>query len=74
MMDYDGGGTTWFGWLAMILVMLAFWGLAAWVLVSVARRRGAPTDAMEQLEERLARGDIDPEDFARRRDLLARSR
>ena len=36
MMNYDDG--SWLGWILMIVFMLALWGLAAWVLVTVTRR------------------------------------
>src|SRR5581483_538087 len=36
----DHGGWGWGGWLAMTLTMLAFWGLVAWVVVSLVRPPG----------------------------------
>jgi len=74
MMGWDENGTSWTGWIAMIVVMVAFWGLAAWVVVSVARRSDDKRDPMEVLEERFARGEIESEEFEQRRDLLSRSR
>lgn len=77
-----GGGPGWFGWLMMALGMLAFWGLLVFGAVAVyrnVRRDGAAAgtqgdDSMRLLEERLARGEIDAEEFTRRRDLLRSGR
>ena len=64
------------GWLAMSVLMIAFWGglitLGVWVARSVRSDRGQSTseriDAL--LAERFARGEIDGEEFARSRELL----
>jgi len=68
----DGWG--WGGWLAMTLTMLAFWGFVAWVVVTLVRQPGArhetAPDAEEILAERFARGDIDEEEYTKRRAIL----
>lgn len=66
---------TGWGWLWMSLVMIAFWGLVAWVVVTLVRQSGRQPrdpDAQSLLDERLARGEIDEEDYRRRRDLIRR--
>lgn len=67
-------------WVAMGLVMIAFWGaiVAAVVIAARAfRNPGAPVapppprdDAFQILDERFARGEIDADDYQQRRDLL----
>ena len=76
----DGPG--WFGWVLMALGLLAFWALLVFGAVAVyrnLRRDGAGTrsageEPMRLLEERFARGEIDAEEFTRRRDLLRSGR
>jgi putative membrane protein len=80
MMDwYDHGGSGWGGWLLMSLMMLLFWGAIVVAVVALWRsgRRDErtsgsplPPDARQLLDERFARGEIDPDDYARRRELL----
>jgi putative membrane protein len=68
----------WGGWLLMSLMMLIFWGgligLVVWLVRQPRRESGderspdkSPTTI---LEERFARGDIDEEEFHKRRDTL----
>lgn len=47
-------------WVVMSLMMLAVWGIVAWVVVAAmrARRSEAPPSAREVIEGRLARGEI----------------
>jgi putative membrane protein len=64
------------GWGA--LMMIVFWVLAVllvWVLVrSGSRPQGPDTpDALEVLAERFARGEIDEEEYERRRRTLQRT-
>ena len=81
---YSGWG--WGGWLGMSLLMLAFWGLLAVGVVALVRalRRGdqpRPAEPMQArapdanartiLDERFARGEIDADEYTRRRDLLS---
>ena len=76
MMGWDDGGWGWGGWLAMTLMMLVFWGGLAAVVVALvrsARRPDANRDARGILDERFARGDIDEDEYRRRREALHRS-
>jgi putative membrane protein len=70
MMWYWSGGMHWWGWLLGMVGMLAFWGLiiwAVWYLVAGPirgdDRSQGPGDAKRILDERLARGDISPEEY-----------
>jgi len=73
---YDNVG--WGGWLAMALVMVAFWGLVVLAVVALFRggARGSRTDGADTadprriLDERLARGDIQIEEYAARKHAL----
>lgn len=83
---YSGWG--WGGWLVMSLTMLVFWGLLAFGVVALVRTlrrddrdRPAATaalpeprrpDAQEILDERFARGEIDADEYQRRRGMLSR--
>lgn len=73
MMWHGWGPDGWGGWLAMTLSMLVFWG-GLLLLVAWAVRRFAPgprsSDALRILEERFATGEIDREEFERRRSVL----
>ena len=71
---YSGWGVG--GWVAMIALMIVFWGgliaLAVWVVRSRRSDRGrSSADRVEALlAERFARGEIGAEEFARSRELL----
>ncbi len=79
---YDNGGTHWGMWIVMIVAMLVFFGILAWAVVNIVRQRdahaagGSPppssaiSDPLRILDERLARGEIDVDEYARRRDIL----
>lgn len=84
MMWYWGGGVHWWEWLLGFIGVVAFWGLiiyAAWYLIT-SLSRGAPSPgppaghpagppaAKQILDERLARGEIDAEEYRRLRDLI----
>ena len=77
-MRYGDGGIGWGGWFAMVVMMVVFWGAIAWVIVTLIRHNGpssspvAPTgpDAKQILDERFARGEIDEDEYQRRRDVL----
>ena len=85
MMDGNGwsnGGWGWGAWIFMAIMMLIFFALAAAAVVALIRasdrRRPqmAPPpatgsdDALRLLDERFARGDIDTDDYTKRRELL----
>ena len=78
MMDWYEGGPGWGGWILMTLMMLAFWALLIFGGVAVYRsrlradptRRAGRGDAEQLLDEPFARGEIDAEDYTRRRELL----
>lgn len=77
---HGGGGSV--GWFGLALLMLMFWGvIVAVVIVAVgwpSRRRAddsapntPPRDpSLRILDERFARGEIDEEEYRRRRDVL----
>lgn len=84
MMDWYGGGVGWAAWLLMAAMMVAFWGVVVTVVVLVAHNlgrdrdrdrdtRARQRDPQEILDERLARGEIDEQEYRRRRELLRRS-
>ena len=76
-----GGGMGWGGWLAMGLVLVIFWALVITGIVllvrsvghrhGVAREPAGTTAALHILDERFARGEIDAEEYRRRRQLLS---
>jgi len=71
-------GTGW-GWLAMMIGMAGFWILVAVVVVALFRTAGSSsarsesTDAREILEQRLARGEIDVDEYRQRLDALSKA-
>lgn len=77
-MGWYDDGPGWGGWVATTLFMLLFWSAliaAGLALLHSLRRprpddRGHPPDAEQLLDERLARGEIDIDDYTRRRELL----
>ena len=85
MMWYWGGGMHWWGWLLGFVGMVAFCGLiiyAGWYLFTGLTRSSTPAPgtqpgqpaavppAKQILDERLARGEIDAEEYRRLRDLI----
>lgn len=73
MMYWGGGDWNWVSWLAMTLSMVALWGFLTWVVVTLVRRpadRGA--SARDILDERFARGEIDDDEYRRRKDALSK--
>ena len=83
MMFWNGGGWPFWEVALMWVGMIAFWGLLIWaiyaLITSATRRPGAeaPGDghggdpARRILDERLARGEIDTDEYRRLRDALA---
>lgn len=86
MMGWDDGwgAGSWLGMSLMTVMMVAIWGgiiaLVVWLVRSAAPRQASPQSppvgpmdrADEVLAERFARGEIDEEEFTRRRELLHR--
>jgi putative membrane protein len=65
----------WGGWIAMTLMMVAFWALVILAVVAIFRGTGgsqpAPhRDAVDILDERFARGEIDEADYQQRKAAL----
>lgn len=66
------------GWLAMVVMMVLFWGLLAAAVVYIVRHFSHPhqvsaqptNSAIETLKMRFAKGEMDEEEFKRRLDLL----
>jgi putative membrane protein len=59
-------------WLA-VPMMIAFWTLVVWALVTLVRGRSdtrTRSSAEDVLAERFARGDLDEAEYRRRRDLV----
>ena len=82
MMDDYGAGMGWAGWLMMGSGFLLFWAVVLAVALCAVHslRSREPAGgarlsgrAGELLAERFARGEIDEQEFARRRDLLGGS-
>ena len=81
MMRYGGGGGDigWGGWIVMVAMMVVFWGAIAWVIVTLIRHgspgtprpaESASPEPLRILDERFARGEIDDEEYRRRRAVL----
>jgi putative membrane protein len=82
MMFWNGGGWAWWQAGLMWFAMIAFWALLIWViyaLITNATRRPGQSgphqqpqsgDARRILDERLARGEIDPDEYRRLREVL----
>ena len=77
MMWYWGSGMHWWGWLIGAVMMVALWGLVVWgfwffatSLMRGSTRGPHRQGAREILDERLARGEIDADEYRRLRDLI----
>jgi len=77
MMFWYGGGWPFWEVALMWVGMVAFWGLLIWavyaLITSAARKPGQEhrgQDALSILDQRLARGEIDTEEYRRLRDLI----
>ena len=76
----NGYAMSGWGWLLMTLGMLGFWALVAVVAVALLRRPGQPDQqrqpdqpppgAEEILAPRLARGELDPDEYRPRMQTL----
>ncbi|GAA6524977.1 SHOCT domain-containing protein [Intrasporangium sp. DVR] len=73
-----GYGAEWWMWLLMLIGTIGFWVLVAYVVRAVILGRrpedGASTpraaEPLRLLDERLARGEIDIEEYQRTRNVL----
>lgn len=79
MMGWYNDGIGWGGWIAMTLMMVAFWGVVIFAVVAIFRGTtkgtgpaapAASGDPMRVLDERLARGEIDGEEYHARQAIL----
>ena len=80
MMGWYHDGVGWGGWLVMAFSMVAFWGLVVFAVVAIFRssrdeRSGAARgpDALDILDQRFARGEIDETEYHARADVLRSS-
>lgn len=76
MGSYDDG-MGWGGWILMAAAMIAFWALVVFVVVALFRNtrrsNGSTSDrrsAMNILDERFARGEIDEDEYHARSAVL----
>ena len=82
--NYDGFG---WGWIPMVIMMLLVWGSLIWLAVALLRRTGTyeqtaaagphsppPPNPQQILAERLARGEIEPDDYRTRLEALTTTR
>lgn len=76
-MHWDGWGPSGWGFVLMMLMMLVFWGLVVTGIVLLVRSLAGnrphparPDEAEWILRERFARGEMNEEEFHRRRDAL----
>ena len=76
------GELTWTGWIVMAVCMFAFWAVVIYLVAVMFRsdrvvgsgRDGREPDPLRLLETRFARGEIDSDEFAARRQMLRHSR
>jgi putative membrane protein len=64
-----------YGWIWMTLVWVLVIGVVVWAVARITARDGAhgraePDSARRILDERFARGEIDEDEYRRRRDQL----
>jgi len=76
-MDGMMGGYSGFGWLFMLLFSVFVVAGTVWLVLAIARSQGTAgrtadsgSHALRILEERLARGEIDTEEFRTRRAVI----
>ncbi len=72
--DGMGGGSGW--WILMAITMVVFWGGIIWFAVTLIRRPNQTSKnvtsktAQEILDKRLARGEIELDDYRQRLEAL----
>jgi putative membrane protein len=81
---YNGDAHPWL-WVLMVVAMFVFVAAAAWIVVTLVRHRDGPgaagaatgsppagplSDGRRILDERFARGDIDEDEYRRRRSVI----
>ena len=71
-MMWWSGDWGWGAWLAMSVMMVAFWVLLIWAVLTLVR--SGDRDSESILADRFARGEIDDDEYRRRRELLRPSR
>jgi putative membrane protein len=83
MMYWADGSWGWGGWLVMVTLMIAFWGLLAWVAVALLRAAKDRPNQQDSsgnrspeavLADRFARGEIEEDDYRQRSDVLRKER
>lgn len=79
---YNDSSIGWGGWIAMALMMVAFWGLVIFAVVAILRGstkesgssghigQGGQRDPLKTLDERFARGEIDADEHHARQAVL----
>jgi putative membrane protein len=79
MMGWYHDGLGWGGWLLMTVMMLAFWALVIVAVVAIFRgigksnyqdERPSRRTALDILQERFARGEIDADEYDARAQVL----
>lgn len=71
MMYWGNGDWSWTAWMAMSISMVLFWGLIVWAMFSLLRNgTSQERTPLQILDERFAHGDIDEEEYRRRREAL----
>lgn len=82
MMGWYNDGIGWAGGIAMMLAMVAFWGLVIFAVVALFRGttqgsgrdgqfdQSGHRDPMQTLDERFARGEIDADEYRARQAVL----
>ena len=80
MWGWGNGGWGWEAWLPMMLFMLVFLGVVVWAVVMFTRswtsrpqyhdHDTSTADPKRILDERFARGEIDEDEYRKRRDIL----
>lgn len=80
MMEWNDGHADFADWLLMLTMMIPFWALVVFGIVFAIRsnqravKSDDDTQATKILDERLARGEIDANEYQERRRLLESSK